>query len=78
LARPGAPLPAKDHVYLDDSGDVMSHNNSSAAEDSLLQQFNLIINLAQLMAETKAGLAAEALLQQKQRAKEQQMNAHRK
>jgi len=35
-----------DHIYLDDSGDVMSHNNSSAAEDPLLQQYNLIINLA--------------------------------
>jgi hypothetical protein len=72
LRASGAPLPAVDHIYLDDSGDPMSVTSSDAIRD----QYSLVINLAQMFAETKAGIAAEALMQQKQRAKELQMNHH--
>ena len=79
LQTPGSLLPAVDHLYLDDSGDPMSVNSSSHPdENNIKSQYALIINLAQMFAETKAGIAAEALLQQKQRAKEMQMNQHQR
>jgi hypothetical protein len=49
---------------------------SVTSSDAIRDQYSLVINLAQMFAETKAGIAAEALMQQKQRAKELQMNHH--
>lgn len=62
LQTSGSLLPAIDHVYLDDSGYPMSAN-SSTNQDHIRSQYSLVINLAEMFAETKAGIAAEALLQ---------------
>lgn len=76
LKSPDSLLPAVEHVYLDDSGEPMSVNSS--LQDNIRSQYSLVINLAQMFAETKAGIAAEAIQQQKQRAKELQMNQHQR
>ena len=76
LKSPDSLLPAVEHVYLDDSGEPMSVNSS--LQGNIRSQYSLVINLAQMFAETKAGIAAEAIQQQKQRAKELQMNQHQR
>jgi hypothetical protein len=62
LRAPDSLLPGVEHVYLDDSGEPMSVN-SSALQDNIRSQYSLVINLQQMFAETKAGIAAEAMQQ---------------